>query len=263
MLDPSKKTYLSDIPFITNHFIYEYDISKANLNILFTKNMISKENYDIISQFGRGQREIYFGNLQRKNPEISQVLSDGLTEYRKRFIQDNNLNEMNVLSIKNDAFFIIDTIPKYTKYDNVEFKLKNTYTSYYHINKLEMYYYLDIINDREIIDIKGIDDKKLLLHQNYFISFLCSVFDSIQTGYIEESINIVNTFHEQYINKKLEYGFYREFNSDSLYRLSFPNGMQWLSIAIDNNSFEYLNIGNNLNIIRELYAIINIIYTKR
>ena len=29
--------YSSDISYLTNTFIYEYDISKANINILYTK----------------------------------------------------------------------------------------------------------------------------------------------------------------------------------------------------------------------------------
>ena len=55
--------------------------------------------------------------------------------------------------------------------------------------------------------------------------------------------------YTEYINKELDYGFYRELNSDSEFRLSFPNGMQWYTKCLNNSTFEFINIGYNLNIL--------------
>ena len=73
MYDVNRKTYRSEIPFIINTPIYEYDIAKANLNILYAKGIINDDKYSEILKFGRGQREIYFGNLS-KNKEISDTI---------------------------------------------------------------------------------------------------------------------------------------------------------------------------------------------
>lgn len=258
--DVKRKTYRLDIPFLINTHIYEYDIAKANLNILYAKGVVNDEQYREIMNYGRGQREIYFGNLS-KNKEIAQILADGLVEYRELFIKVNQIKNSEILSVKNDAFFIMKKAP-ITKFNNIEFKLKNTYTSYFFISKLEIYYLLDLINNREVIDVKGINDDKLLYHQDYFILFLCSVFEAIQTSNIENCIKIVQQFYTKYINKELPYGYYREFNSDSGFRISFPNGMQWMSNSLDDKLFEFVNIGYNLNIIREIYSILNILYSR-
>lgn len=261
MYDVNRKTYRSEIPFIINTPIYEYDIAKANLNILYAKGIINDDKYSEILKFGRGQREIYFGNLS-KNKEISDTLSKGLTEYRSKFIESNNLKDTDILSVKNDAFFIIGNKVSNTKFGNVEFKLKNIYTSYFYISKLEFYYALDLINDKELLDVKGISDEKLIRHKDHFILFLCSIFESIQNNTSENSFNLIFEFYNKYINKELPYGYYREFNADSEYRLSFPNGMQWMSNSMDEKCFEYINIGYNLNIIMEIFSIVNLLYNR-
>ena len=37
MYDPKMKNYLAPISYLVSHYIYEYDISKANLNIMYNK----------------------------------------------------------------------------------------------------------------------------------------------------------------------------------------------------------------------------------
>ena len=262
MYDYKMKNYTLDIKYLTNRFIYEYDISKANLNILYHEGVVSKKDYDLIMQFGRGQREIYFGNLQRNNKEISEILANGIAKARKAFIEANNLNDMNILSVKNDAIFVIDNKPRVTKFDNIEFKLKNTYTSYFNINKLEIYYYLDLVSNEENLDVKGISDERLALHAGFFLNILCEVFEAIQTNSVEHCIRLINDIYIKYINKQLPYGYYREFNSDSLFRITFPNNMECLTTIMNPENFKYINMMNNLRIIMELSSIINFIYGK-
>ena len=105
----------------------------------------------------------------QKDKNVAQILNDGLAEYRQKFLETNQIPIQNLLSVKNDAMFLIDFVPQFTKFDNIEFVRKNIYTSFYHLGNLEIYYYLDSINDKEVIDIKGIDDKKLYLHEDYII----------------------------------------------------------------------------------------------
>lgn len=261
--NPKYRNYLAPLPYLISHFIYEYDISKANISILLYKGIINKEEFNRIKKLPRDQRQIYVGYMQ-KDKKVSKALSEGLGEFRRKFLTDNNINDMELLSVKNDAIFLIDRIPTITIFDNIEFIKKNTYTSYFYLNKLEVYYYLDRINDREIIDIKGVNDANLLLHQGYFIEFLCSVFESIQIDTIENTIEIINNFHDKYINRKLPIGYYRELNADSEFRITMDNNQSYLLKMVDNSNIGYLNIMFNLNIIRELYAIVsNIYFSKR
>ena len=262
--DFHRKTYLAPVPYLINHFIYDYDIRKANLNIFYAKGMIDEETFNLISTtFDRDQREVYFGLLQ-KDKAVSDAYGDALAEYRERFITQNSIDDSHLLSVKNDAICTIDLPCQCTKFDNgVEFVLKNVYTSYFNINKLEMYYSLDQITGRELIDIKGINDKKLALHQGYMIDFLCNIFESIQTELIEDTLQFILDFQKKYINRELPLGFYRELNADSCYRVSGRDGMQSLWNTWNETDIGYLNIITNLNIIRNLYSIVSNIYFNR
>lgn len=259
-MDYSRKYYTVDIPYLINNFIYEYDISKANLNVLFYKGVINKHQYNEIIQFGKGQREIYFGNLIKRDPKIGDILAEGLTEMRQNFIETNLYSDNEILSVKNDAIFVIGKPPVFTKFGNVEFVQKNVYTSYFNINKLEIYYYFNSIYNTEVIDIKGIDDNKLELHRDYMISLLCDVFNALQTGDTHEILSIIHNYYDKYVKKQLPIGYYRELNSSSLFRFTCQNGNTFLSeVPPDMNNPEYvkiLNIMNNLNILRELHAIV-------
>jgi hypothetical protein len=260
--DAKYKSYLSPIPYLISHYIYEYDISKANISVLRYKGIIDEKEYNFIKSFSREQRQVYVGYMQ-KNKDIANALSEGVAEFRYRFLTENNVTDTELLSVKNDAIFLIDKIPKVTVFDNVEFLRKNVYTSYFHLNDLEISYFLDQINDKEVIDIKGISDNKLALHQEYFIEFLCSVFEAIQTKTLDDTINLINSFHDMYIHRQLPVEFYRELNADCGYRISRKNGLAYLLETIDIENIDYLNITFNLNIIRQLYSIVSNIYFSR
>lgn len=257
--DTKYKNYLAPIPYLISHYIYEYDISKANISVLLYKDIINEKEYNFIKSLSRDQRQVYVGIMQ-KNKDIANAISDGVAEFRYKFINENNITDIELLSVKNDAIFVIDKIPKITIFDNIEFMKKNIYTSYFNLNKLEVYYFLDQINNKEIIDIKGINDNKLLDHQNYFIEFLCSIFESIQTQPIENCISLINIFYKKYINMLLPIDFYRELNSDSGFRISRKDGQAYVLQTIDSANIKYLNISFNLNIIRELYSIVSNMY---
>ena len=54
-----KTSYTADISYLTNVFIYEYDISKANINVLFTKNIIDQQTYEFLYNAPRMTRQVY------------------------------------------------------------------------------------------------------------------------------------------------------------------------------------------------------------
>jgi hypothetical protein len=257
--DAKFKSYLAPIPYLISHFIYEYDISKANISVLLYKGIIDEKEFNFIKSLPREERQIYVGYMQ-KDKNIANILSDGVAEFRYKFITQNNVTDRELLSVKNDAIFLIDKIPVVTIFDNIEFVKKNVYNSYFNLNKLEVYYYLDQVRGMEIIDIKGVNDNKLFLHQDYFIQFLCSVFESIQTRTVKSTIELINSFHMQYINRQLPIEYYRELNADCCYRISKNNGESYLFQTISQDNYKYLDISFNLNIIRELYSIVSNVY---
>lgn len=246
----------ADIDYLISNYIREYDISKANINVLYSKGVLSAEQYEQFFNMDKYQREVTIGLLQRDNPEASRILKQGISEYRNRFFEENNIKENEILSIKNDAVFLINKIPSVTKFDNIEFAHKNTYTSFYKLgdrnHPLEVYYYYNMINNEECIDIKGINDEKIKLHDKYFLDFLKVCFCSAQIDSIENTIDLLSNFYNQYVNLSLDIGYYRELNSESLYSTIIPSIYTYKSQNLSDNHKHYVNIMCNLNILRQL-----------
>ena len=258
-----KINYSADCDYLTSTFIREYDIRKANISILFNKGIISQDEYNNYMNMDRMQRQIDIGIRIKNNSKLYEIIKDGIIEAKKMFFEVNNIEDNQILTIKNDAVFLINTVPKITKFSNIEFVEKNTYTSFYKLNKIEYYYFYDQFTDKEILDIKGIGDEILKIHEKYFYEFLCVVFNSAQLDPIEETINIISNFYNQYINYKLDVQYYRRFDSTGLYDIK-TNFMysSFRADYIDESQKYYLDISYNASIIMELYKIFSTIYFR-
>lgn len=257
--------YISDVDYLISTYIREYDISKANINVLYKYGAISKAQYDNYYIMDKKAREISIGLLLRDNPELNLVLQNGIIEAKRLFFEANNIQEEDVLTIKNDAVFIINKIPNVCVFDNIEFSLKNIYTSFYKLQYVELYYYFDIVTGTEKLDVKGIKDEILPLHEPYFLEFLKVLFNSAQAYPIQDTIDIVTTFYTKYIGLELEAGYYREFNSLSKFRLKDISNY-YSSFGVDiisENEKDRIDILYNLNLIRQLHQIYSGLYFSR
>lgn len=257
--------YNSDVDYLISTYIREYDISKANINVLYKYGAISKSQYEKYYIMNKNAREISVGILLRDNPEFNKILQNGIIEAKRLFFETNNIQEEDVLAIKNDAVFVINKIPNVCIFDNIEFKLKNVYTSFYRLDNTELYYYFDIVTGAEKLDVKGINDEILLLHEPYFLEFLKVTFNSAQAYPIQDTIDIVTTFYNKYVRLELEAGYYREFNASSKFRLREISNY-YSSFAVDSISEiekKDINIIYNLNLLRQLHQIYSGLYFSR
>ena len=258
--------FTAPIDYIISSYIREYDIRKANANILFMKGAISKEKYDHLLNLDSNSRYIEVGLLQKDNPDISTCLKEGIKEMRHLFLTSNNLTSNDILSIKNDAVFLINKIPMITKFGNIEFVNKNVYTSFYKLSggKIEIYYLYDMVNNIEHIDIKGIKDWKIVQHKDYFLEFLLVLFNSAQIESLKDTIDILITFYESYLKLELDIGYYRQFDAESLFSIKrFGVSSIYKADFLGEESKEYLDISYNLNILRELVGIFATIQNKK
>ena len=212
-----KVNYTADISYLTNVFITEYDISKCNINVLYSKGIIDKNTYDYLYNSERMVRQTFIGKLQRDNPIIVKALKDGIIEAKKIFFESNDINDRDVLSIKNDAVFLINKKPKITKFGLIEFVPKGLYTSFFKFRGMEMYYYYNNVNKMEYVEVKGISEENLAKHEGYFLQLLKDVFYSIQVNGPEITLRMIKDFYMEYINKKLPIEFYRKFDTGSMY----------------------------------------------
>lgn len=247
--------YTLNIPYLISRYIREYDISKANINILLYYNYIDKDMYNLLYNMEKIDREVYVGKMIRLYPEAQDIISNGILEMRKLFIETNNIQESDILSIKNDAIYVIDKIAHTTKFGNVEFRSSNIYTSYIKLLKYEVYYCRDIINNIECIDVKGINDDTLIYHQNYMLSFICEVLNGLESGNLKDLFSYFDIFFNNYINNKLDLGYYREFNPQSRFITKQINGNRYAFDNIGEEQRTIIDNSYNLNILRELYRI--------
>lgn len=260
--------YTAPYSYIRSTFIREYDIQKANINALLSNGIITQKEYDWFCILPKQQREEYIGKMAKNNKEIklASIIIDSIKEARRLFIETNGLSESSILSIKNDALYIINDIPTYTDFGNMHFVLKNVYTSYYHIQSprnLEMYYSLDRINNLEKLDVKGINDENLdVYHEPFMVDFLKALFYSIETDPIKDVVELLKAFYDSYIRGDLDIGYYRQFGPASKFDTSYRSPVLGTRYLINNPIQDRTRIVSDYNatIIRELYKIVCNIY---
>ena len=253
--------YSAEISYLPNTLIYEYDISKANINVLYSKGVIDKKTYDYLYNAERMVRQVYVGKLQR-DKAIVDILKAGIIEAKKMLFEANDIKDYEVLSIKNDAVFIINRNLINTQFGLINFVNKNQYTSFYKIKNLEMYYYYNNISKEEYLHIKGISDDILYLHDKYMIQLLKDIFYAVQIEGIEIAIRMLKDFYNKYVTRNLDVGYYRMFDNESMYHFNFKSVVNAGFAAADIGEFDknVIDISFNLSILVELQKILISIY---
>lgn len=247
-----EKYYTINLGFLFNNYIREYDISKANINVLFAKGVINQELYMKLYNGDRMYRQVYIGKMIQNNEKIQEVLNEGLIEYKQKFFEANGINDSDIISIKNDAVFILNKTPSVLTFDNITFVLRNTYTSFMKINELEFYYGADMNN--EVIDIKGIKDKDLEMYHTDFLNIVIDFFRHVQMNGPEITLQYITSVINSYVNLELPINTYRRFNSSNEYSLSGLTTAYGISQLLDTyQNRRSIDISYNLNILRVMH----------
>lgn len=259
-----KENYKSAVNFIIGDQIREYDMTKANISVFRDADVLTEDQYQYFLNCPKLEREIAIGKMRGSNPELTAILKDGIKHARQVFMESNNISEVDVLAIRNDAITVVGYKPiknlKVT--ERVAFRLDGTYSSFYHINHLDLLYLYDPIANIEALDIKGMSDDAIELHKKFMLDFLPEVFFEAQVEGIQQSIRTIQNFHNQYISLSLPAGYYRELNSGSRYRLnsSFSSvSTLYLEHAIEPDK-KYMDISYNEKVLRILNQYYSSIY---
>lgn len=251
-----KTNYISGLKFIFSNYIREYDLSKANINVLYSKGAIDTSLYNKLMVASREERQTTIGLLELEDRNITKIKADGIVEAKKMLFEANDIQDSDVLSIKNDAVFIIGRSLKHTKFgDYIDFKLKNTFMDFVYLNGIEVYYGYDRITGEENIQTKGLG-KKGYLHKDFMIDFIIYIISEIESGNITSAVSSYTDFFNDYTTGKLDIGYYREFNSASMYSII---NSPYKVFHADNDEYtktKVININYNLNVLRELFGYI-------
>ena len=248
----NEKNYTINLGYLFNNYIREYDISKANINILFAKGVINQDLYNQLYSADRMMRQVYIGKMIRDNDKVQEVLSAGIIEYKQKFFEANSITDNDIISIKNDAVFILNKKPQALQFDNVVFMHKNTYTSFMRLNELEIYY--GYTTDCEVIDIKGIKDTDLEMYHNDFLNIIIDYFRYMQKSGPEITLQYITSIIHNYVNLELPINAYRRFRSSN----DFTMNSITLAYGITNlpdtmGAKRSIDISYNLSLLRTMH----------
>lgn len=262
----NRTNYLVNVPLMINANIVEYDISAANITMLFSYGLISEEEYFRYKNMEKKAREISIGKrghdddgkLNQEGIAIQKCINNGIIEAKKRLFEANDLKEESIVRIAKDAVYVNGQKVLYTSFDLnnngvlTVFVPKNTYNIMINLNKSVTIFIKDNpLDDSLNVTVVGINDNLVPLHE-CFLEFICNLVSNIQRSGKEFAFKQYNDFYEAYINMKLPINYYREFNANSGFRLKDAR-----NFTIDNIPEKYkdkLDINYNLLILRSLYS---------
>ena len=251
--------YTANIPYLINTDIKCYDISKANISILFDAGLLSRDDYSRLYSLPKKNREIEIGIMSRDNEVVKETLKDGFLNARRLLIEANGIKDESILSIKKDAVYVINRTLKETEFGSVKFKLSDRYTSFYRLADLEIYFNSDFNH----MDVKGINDNILVLHKDYFQSLLSLIFLTAEKQDIEYVLTRMKTIISMYAGMEFDAECYREFNRLSSFRLVkayniLSSRTQSIGVRAPSDSLitgfkKYIDISYNYGLIIQLY----------
>ena len=124
---------------LANQVIIEYDLKSANTSLCKEYGLLPKETIKEIEELPKKERVVRIGKLMRKDKTFTQNLKKAFIDIRRRFFEENQIEDEDILAIKKDAIFCLKEV-KYTDFGECYFSDKNRYTSYMYLNGFEFYY---------------------------------------------------------------------------------------------------------------------------
>ena len=227
--------------YLVNKEITEYDMKEGGFSLVQEYELLGKDIIKELKKLGKEKRKIQLGKIQRSDEVFKEKLKKAFQYARKIFVEKNNLEDEDILSIKKDAIITTKYCPNHQIGQFVDFRPKHDYTSFVKLGKrLEIYY------SPYDFAVKGIGDEMLSYHEDYMIKFIKAYFNKLETHPTEDVIEFVRNFIDKYKALELDVGYYRNFNIKSDYTIkdddtSYMNYWEDQKSDID-ISYNYYNI---------------------
>lgn len=198
-----------------NTTIFEYDLKSANTSVAKEYKLLPEEFIKELEGYAKQKREVMHGLYKRDHKEYNELEKAGLASARKLFFERNSIEDNRIVAIKKDAIFVEGRCMETKLTENLDFRLKNEYTSYMYLNPFEIYY--SSIN--KPLDVKGINDEVYKLHHHeYFGGFIAGIFRILEVGERKDALKYIRLYYDQYKKRELSPEHYREFTALSVFR---------------------------------------------
>ena len=177
---------------------------------------LKESTLEALEKLPKHERQVMIGKLMLEDPSVKDIVNNGVLYARRRLFWSNSIQSDEVLSIKNDAVFIIGRkLPKRT-FGAIEFREKNVYACYLLVEGIEFYY--DKANSR--VDVKGVRDEIVEHpdHQAGMITFFKTVMGYLVQDRRDALRKYLIEFVDAYKKRQLPAVYYREFSHENIYR---------------------------------------------
>lgn len=195
-----------------NKEIFEYDIQSAGLALAIKYDLLPKMVTDHLLTLPKEERVVEMGKMERSDRELGRKLKNAFVAIRKLFFESNGLDIVDIIAIKRDAIFTLRKC-MFTEFDNVIFRVKNSYSSFMAFSNLEFYYH------PEHLDVKGINPTELAFHKDFFLLLIQRFFRLKETESATFVTTTVRNWTDEYKWLRMEPEYYREFRPGGKYRL--------------------------------------------
>lgn len=266
----SKQNYITSSRYISGRIV-EYDIRSANISVLRDDNVITQDDYEYLASLPKILREKEIGLREKADPTLYTKIQKGIKAAKSNLAGFNKIKPEQIVRIANDAVYINSELDlNFVKFgDYIEFKQKSEYNVYCNLKGILIF--CKFAQDGNIhIDIKGLGDNSIL-HRDYMVYSILFTITLLERSGVLDAIDYVSELCEQYLHRALPVGYYREFNSGSLYKTIYTD--LYSNRDIKGSSYglsdiqEYqkydIDINYNYTILRELWSILFEIYNMR
>lgn len=202
-----------NIQYMFHENIVEYDMVAMSVSISEKFKLLDDETIRVLKLLPKEQRTRKIGMIQRDNKLFSKQLISSELEIRKRFIERNKLDEKSILSLHSDAIMFSSKKKIVSDIDGIEFKHKNTWSSYLKYKGVEMFY------GDGCITYKNIPEDLLKQHTMGINKYLCNIFEKIE-NYDYSIMKYLSEFQCKYLQDKLPEYFYIPFGRNGTYKIS-------------------------------------------
>lgn len=227
-----------NIFYLFNQDIHEYDMKEAGFSLTQEYQLLPEKKIKTLLSHGKEKRRIELGLIQREDPNFKEKLKKAFIQARKEFLEANQLDVNDIISIKKDAIFVTKTCKKEKFGTYIDFRSKNHYTSFIRLNKqIELYYH------EPEIDVKGIREEKIEEHRPFLYHFLQQYFQRMESESSEKVIDFVRRFITKYKKGELEVGYYQRFSRNGGYDLK--QGVESAGINPYSTDSSFLDITYN------------------